>query len=282
MEDNTLSLRYDNRFLVVESNELIRSKQDDLTLLEARLVRLLVAQIKKDDTELKTYTCNVSELADFLGMDRHNIYREMDKLTTSLMRKMIYIRSKKPGKSGKNNYIKLHWISFVQYADGMLTIRLSEDAKPFLIGLKGYWAGYEYGVANYLPSNNVMRLFELLWSFVNMTLQPDYVRPANYFPFHVEKNEFAFSIEYLRELLNCEDKYPNTGDFLKRTIDPYLKIIKENTTLAVSYRKVKQGRAITYLVFRLNDSADFDPTLILRLIKELEEERGPSPLYEQR
>jgi len=282
MDENTLSLRYDNRFLVVESNELIRSKQDDLSVLEGRLLRLLVAQIKKDDTELKTYTCNVSELADFLGMDRHNIYREMDKLTTSLMRKMIYIRSKKPGKTGKKNYIKLHWVSFVQYYDGNLTIRLSEDAKPFLLGLKGYWAGYEYAIANFLPNNNTTRLFELLWSFVNMTFEPDYVRPANYFPFPIEKNEFAFSIEFLRELLNCEDKYPNTGDFLKRTIDPYLKVIKENTTLWVSYRKIKQGRAITYLVFRLNDPEDFDPTLVKRLIAELEAERGPSPFYEQR
>ncbi len=275
MDNNkAIAIKYDKAFHIVEANELIRSKQDDLTVLEAKLVRLAIAQVLQIDTDLKTYSCSITELADFLKMDRHNIYREMDTLTTNLLRKVIYIRKKTPGKNGKPAFKKFHWVDSAEYADGILMLKLSDDLKPYLLGLNEFFSSYEYAVPYYLPNNNSMRLFELLWSFVNITYKDrgQYKTPV-YLNIPLEKNEFAFSIDYLRELLNCEDKYPNTGDFIKRIIDPCIKAIKENTTLSVSYRKVKHGRAIGFLVFRLNDPRDYDPSLERKLIAELEEER---------
>ena len=58
----TKPMKYGENYSVIQANELVRSKQDDLTLLEAKLIRLGVAQVLKEDTDLMTYTITVPEL----------------------------------------------------------------------------------------------------------------------------------------------------------------------------------------------------------------------------
>ena len=42
-------------------------------------------------------------------------------------------------------------------------------------------------------------------------------------------------------------------DFIINVIDKAVKAIQKNTLMKVSYRKVKNGRSIEYIVFKLND-----------------------------
>ena len=76
-KENALPIKYNKNYYVIQANELVRSRQDELTLLEAKLIRLAIAQVLKDDDDLKTYTCNISLLADFLGISSQNIYRDV-------------------------------------------------------------------------------------------------------------------------------------------------------------------------------------------------------------
>ena len=64
-KDTAIAIKYSRDFAVIQANELVRSKQDDLTLLEAKLIRLAITQVLRDDTDLKTYSCNVVDLANF-------------------------------------------------------------------------------------------------------------------------------------------------------------------------------------------------------------------------
>lgn len=120
----------------MQANELLRSKQSDLTLMESKLIRLAVSQIMKGDKDLRTYKVNVSQLAEFLEVPKTNVYRSMQDINISLMQRVIFIRDKEvPDKKGKPNYKILHWLSSVEYKDGTLTYRLSDELKPYLIGL---------------------------------------------------------------------------------------------------------------------------------------------------
>ena len=64
--ENGIAIRYSKDFNIVQANELLRSKQSDLTLMESKLIRLAVSQIMKGDKDLRTYKVNVSQLAEFL------------------------------------------------------------------------------------------------------------------------------------------------------------------------------------------------------------------------
>ncbi len=50
----------------------------------------------------------------------------------------------------------------------------------------------------------------------------------------------AFSISYLIQYFNCEKKYTNASDFIKRVIECSINLINEKTINSkFSYRKVK-------------------------------------------
>lgn len=257
MDSNSYSVvRYNEESLVVQANELVRSKQDDLTLLEAKLVRLAVSQVLKADTDFRTYSCHVSDLAGFLGISRDNIYRDVRDLAVSIMKKSIFIKDNQPTKRGKQNYKIFHWVDYVEYKDGVITFRLSESLKPYLLGLEEIFTMYSYGALIDLPTTYSIRLYELLVSWVNAIWVED---KPNYTNVPIESNEIIFSIDYLREYFNCLNKYPNAGDFVVNVIDVSVKAINEKTFMDVSFRKVKQGRKIGYIVFSFNNMEDLTP-----------------------
>ena len=72
-KENAIAIKYNKDFYVIQANELVRSKQDDLTLLEAKLIRLAITQVLRDDTDLKTYSCNVVDLANFLNTQKTKV-----------------------------------------------------------------------------------------------------------------------------------------------------------------------------------------------------------------
>lgn len=259
-------ISYNKELAVVQANELVRSRQDDLSLLEAKLIRLAISQVLMKDTDLKTYKCNVTDLAEYLHLDKKNIYRDIQELTKSIMKKSIFIRSK-TGK--RQNYETFHWIDYVKYEDGIITFRLSESLKPYLIGLHELFTRYEYDIVIALPTNNAIRLYELLSSYQNITLKNKI--DHSFTRVKIGKNEFHFSIEWLREYFNCREKYPNTGDFIKRIITPSIQAIEKHTLMRIEYRTIKEKRSITGIVFKLNNWDD-TPEEANRILSKLERE----------
>ena len=251
-KDSALPIKYNKNYYVIQANELVRSKQDELSLLEAKLVRLAIAQVLKDDEDLKTYTCNISLLADFLGISSQNIYRDVQDLSVKLMKKSIFIRSKESNKQGKQNYKILHWVDYIEYKNGVITFKLSEHLKPYLVGLNELFTRYGYEEILKLPTNYSIRLYELLYSYANMSFIEGF-KSYTYEDIKLEKNEVCFTIDYLREYFNCQDKYPNTGDFIKRVVGAGIQDINENTVYPCEYRTVRKHNKITHIIFTIGD-----------------------------
>lgn len=261
--NNSLGIYYNKELAVVQANELVRSRQDDLTLLEAKLIRLAIAQVLKDDTDLKTYTCNVVDLANFLQISQDNIYRDIQDLSKSIMKKSIFIRDRESKKGG---YKIFHWIDYIEYKDGVITFRLSESLKPYLLGLNELFTLYEYDIVISLPTNNAIRLYELLASFQN--IQYKRILDHSFTNIKLEKNEFLFSIDWLRDYFNCKDKYPNTGDFIKRIISPSVQSIEKHSLMRLEYRTIKEKRSIKAIVFSMKHWTD-NPEEAAEIIRRL-------------
>lgn len=237
-EKTALPIRYQKNYSVTQANELVRSRQDELTIFEAKLVRLAISQILKEDTDLQTYTCNAAKLAELLGITRQAVYKSnLDEISSSLMRKIIYIRER-----GKKDgaYKKFHWVDYAEYKNGNITIKLSEYLKPYLLGLNELFTSYTYEEILKLPTNYAIRLYELLCSYSSIAGQN-------------EKNEIIFDIDFLREYFNCTNKYPQTGDFIKRVIEAGKADIINNTNLPCRYEPIKERNKITKIRFIIGD-----------------------------
>ena len=267
--ENALPIKYNREYNVIQANELVRSRQDELTLLEAKLIRLAIAQVLKQDADLKTYTCNVARLAEFLGISRQNIYKEVQDMSLNLMKKNIFIRNREQ-KQGKQNYKIFHWIDYIEYKDGDITFKLSEHLKPYLVGLNELFTSYSYEEILRLPTNYAIRLYELLYSYANLSLQKDH-HAMIFNGEQIEEDEVLFTIEQLREYFNCNDKYPNTGDFIKRVVKAAVEDINQNTIFPCSYRLIKERNKIVKVIFKLGDykaGAEAIETLLRQRQKE--------------
>ena len=260
-ERETALLRYQPNYAVIQANELVRSRQDDLSLLEAKLIRLTVAQVLKEDTDLKTYKVSVPQLAEYLSLDRSNTYKAVQDLGLSILKKRIFIKSKVKKKNGKPNYLIFHWVDFWKYEDGIITIALSEQLKPYLIGLNELFTSYRFEEVLTLSSFGSMRLYELLVSYANIQFTDYYSTKYTYGNIEVDKDEVIFTIEELREFFNCNEKdetgrwkkYPNNSDFIRRIIEAGVNEIITNTVLPCSYRLIKERGKIAYVVFKIGD-----------------------------
>lgn len=257
---------YDKDLTVVQANELVRSKKDDLTLIEAKLIRLAIGQILKEDTDLRTYSCEIVDLARFLGISSDNIYRDVADINKSLMGKVIYIEDPtQRDRRGNPRYKIFHWVDTAEYADGVIKYKISEDLKPYLIGLERFFTKYGYESIAALPSDYAIRLYELLASYQNMTVRKD---RENDFDVEIEKNEIIFEIKWLRTYFGCEKKYPNTGDFVKRIIAGSVNAIQQHTDMRLTFRTVKSGRFIKYVVFKIYAWYDSGYEKVLKQLKD--------------
>lgn len=66
----------------------------------------------------------------------------------------------------------------------------------------------------------------------------------------------SLSIEYLKNLFGVEDKYKQTGDFIKRVIVPAIEDINNNTSIIAEYHDKRIGKKIEAIVFKVQRKPD--------------------------
>lgn len=224
----------DEKSLVVrQSNELIEASYKIASIGEGRLMRMLIAQIKPDDEDFKTYRIGVSDFARFFGIKHNSIHEQIEKAARALREREILIRK---GKS----WFSTGWLSSAKYTEGSgyIEVRFDKELKPYLLGLSGYFT--QYGLKNVVKfkSGYAMRLFELL---KKEQFKAD------------SKGYFKRSFEYeeLRQILGIEKKeYEFFKDFRVYVVQIAVKEINANpdiTILQVDYPKT--GRKVSHVVF---------------------------------
>ena len=239
--EETTAIVYNKEHYTVMANDLIKGKQN-MTLAEARLIRLLITQIAQKDSELKTYTCRIADLAAFLGIDASNIYRGTQNICEKLLKQVVKISSGNPKKPWKI----FHWVSAAEYdGNGNLTIRLSDEIKPYVISLNKWFTQYQFSNILSFGSFYAIRLYELLSCAEGVT--------------RGEKASHKFEIAYLRTYFDCEKKYKTTAEFMRRVITPSCEEICKKTNYNVYARIEKTGRRITDVDFTLLPKLQLPP-----------------------
>ena len=226
---------YNKDHYAVMANEIIRGKQT-MSLQEARLIRLLIMQIKKDDADFKTYKVNIHDLANFLDVDSSNLYREIREICQSLMTRTIKIQ--------KGNEWKIfQWLQLAEYdGKGTITLMLSNQIAPYLLQLKSWFTKYQLKNILAMKSFYSIRLYELL----KLTVGEDRKKTMKY----------VFEIQYLREYFECKIKFKQVGEFKKRVLDIAVRDISEYSEYNCTYKCQKTGRTITEIIFLLEEKEE--------------------------
>jgi len=237
MKEKIYPVSYNADNYTVMANDLVKGKQA-MTLREAKLLRAMISQVVKEDTDFKTYCIGIQDFADFLKIDSSNLYRDVQDLCEKLLKQVVKI---KIATGKKNPWEMFHWVSYAKYdGNGTLTFRMSDEIKPYIIGLNAWYTQYQLKEILSLSSFYAIRLFELL------KCQDGFTKG--------EKDFHEFSVEELRDFFECKEKYKTTAVFLLKTVYVAVQEInnKTNLLLTAEYKKQRtKGNPITGVNFYL-------------------------------
>lgn len=219
--------------IVRQTNDLVEASYKIASVGEGRLIRMLIAQIKPNDEDFKTYRIEVADFARFFGITHNSIHEQIEKSARALREREILIRK---GKS----WLSTGWLSHAEYIEGSGYIEVSFHAKlkPYLLGIQTYFTKYDLKNLVNFRSGYAIRLFELL-------KKEEFKANANG---HFKR---SFEYEEIRGLFGIEKKeYAFFKDFRVRVIDPAVKEINTNPDIQISRVEFqKTSRKVSHIVF---------------------------------
>jgi len=229
----TKMITYNKEHYTVMANAIVKGKQE-MTLSEARIIRLLITQVVKEDKDLKTYTCRIQDLAKFLNIASENLYRDVRIVCKNLLKRVVSIETQNP----KEPWYSFQWLQMARYdGNGNITLQLSEKIVPYVLELNSWFTQYKLENILEFSSFYAIRLYEILKCETGISRD--------------EKYEFIFDIEYLREIFCCEEKHVKIYNFLKRVVDISVREINDKSDITVTYECMKTSRKITEIKFEV-------------------------------
>lgn len=240
-EEKTYELKLNPDYYVVTANDLIKGRQK-MTVREAQLLYIAMAQVVKEDNDFKTYTTTVPELAAFMGITPDSLYRDLESICTSLLQRVVKIQIGGENARGRKKWKAFQWINCAEYDNGTLTIRLSDDIKPFLIDLVSHYSQTLLGTLCTFESYYATRLYQLIVCEHNENPK----KP---------KEEWEFTCEEIREFFQIEEKkYKNNRDLLLNTIQVAINELNNSPYAYIwdyeENRSTKRGRALMGVKFK--------------------------------
>jgi plasmid replication initiation protein len=226
-----------NKFVVVQSNELIEaSYSPELTTRAHKVARLILSLISPDDKDLKLYTVPISTLKDFLGYKENtswgNFYPEMKDIADRLNKEPIVIKT-------QDKVTTAYFIAGYEMdsAARTVTFEVSLLLKPYLLALKRNFTRYPLHYIARLRSAYSIRLYELLCQYRNI-------------------GHRTFELGALQLLVGSNYEY--YANFKDKVLSIAKRDLDANTDITFDYEEIKTGRKVTALRFTILGNAASD------------------------
>ena len=234
---------------VYKTNEFIQKARFDLTLTQQKLILFAISKINKSSENFEKITINLKEFQDICNVT-HKDYTGLKQDLTDINKKCWWVTVK-----DENNRVAdclVQWFSFVKvYKDtSIIELEFHQILKPYLLELSDrFYTSYELQNVLSFKSAYSIRLYELFKSLSN-------------------NESWFFTVDSLKEYLNCQEKYPVFKDFKKRILEPCLTEINQCSDLFITYTTEKNGRKIEKVVFSIAKKSDIQQQ-IEQQIKQL-------------
>lgn len=218
---------------IVKSNALVEASYR-LSVQEQRIMLAAISQVHPNSqpTDEVMYSVSAEDFVDITGQSLKHAYQELKDAVLRLMRREVRIYSEPNGNGKKRKTLLTRWVQTISYVEneGRIELRFGKDVLPYLCQIKEQFTIYHLKDVAKMSSAYGIRLYELLiqWKKVGQK---------------------EISIDWLRERLQLQDKYPNIRDFKRRVIEPALYDINETSDLWVELTQRKTGRKVTHFTF---------------------------------
>lgn len=212
--------------LVVKHNDLIEARYN-LSLNEQRVILYSVSMLDRDKKNFEIVKVKINELTNLLDTTEKR-YTEFKEIAENLISKTLTIKKEK-------SELVTSWLSSMEYIEneGVIELEFSQKLIPYLLQLKEKFTRYELKNILSLKNKHSIRVYELMKQYEKI-------------------GERKISLEELREYLGIgEDEYLRFGNFENRVLKTTKEEINEYTDLIIDYEKIKKGRRIDSILFKI-------------------------------
>jgi len=228
---NYINNKENSNNVVKKHNDIIKAK-GALSSTAQKMLAMLIAMLRQDDTELQEYALNKQSYLEAIGSGSNNVDM-LDKQALELMRNPFYILNE----NNERDYF--NWCSKVSpdRIEGYIIFSIHQDLKPYLLELKENFTQYELVNIMNLKGNYSPRLYELFiakWhEYIN------YKKNSKSYTFNIK-------IDELRELVGIPKSYLY-GNIKQQILDKAKQDFKKYTDIKFDYKEQKIGRKVVSL-----------------------------------
>lgn len=223
---------------VYKSNALVEAGYR-LSIYEQRIILAAISQVRSDTplTDQHRYRVSALEIAEMSGVKVDRAYGLMKEAVERLFERRVTLYKKPNG--GPARTLMTRWVQAVEYIENEGTVRLqfATPVLPYLAQLTEQFTHYALVDVAKMTSASAIRLYELLIQWR-------------------EKGERTIEIDWLRDALQLEGKYPDIQNLKRRVLEPAVEQINELSPLWVKWEQRKTGRRVTHLVFTFGEKSD--------------------------
>ena len=241
-------LELKNELVVKKSEQLVYGKYK-LSATAQKLVTTVVSLVQKEDEYNKEYCILAKDFIELSGT-KTNDRDALKNACEEILSKPLKI-------STERGWLMANWCNDIEYVHekGIITYKVSEKLKPYIIDLKNNYLKYD--LKNILPlkSEYSIRVYEWLKDIYNSKQR------------YNKKMIEEFEIDFLRERLIVPDSY-NFGMMKDRVLDKAKEDLEKHTDIRFTYQALKKGggNAFTHIEFTI--SKNFD---VLEEIEKIEQ-----------
>ncbi len=215
-----------------------------MTLEEKRILSWLISEIRMSDEGLKTHTLDLTELYQFLGLSKSgSTYRAAAAATKRLVGRVVEIETVEGGEI--TELLQFPFLSRAHYkltGDGTVSMRLNDEAAPYLLNIVGNFTEVEFRTLMTFHSFYSCRLYEIAKSELNKS--------------HKRAMSVVVPLSKLRDVFGIEkDQYQVFGNFSERVLKPACKEVSKKSDLDISFSTRRVGRKVGKVVISVSQKA---------------------------
>lgn len=215
--------------LIAKSNDFILNAKYDMSILEIRLVSILLTKINKEHDNFFTISFSLQDFKKNMSMETKS-RKEITKLLKGLRSRTFVIEE-------ENQDVVLGFIDHSVITNNSVEIRFNEHMKKYFLQLKQNFTVFELNEIHTFKSIYSFRIYEII------KLKYKQFKTYN----NVNNLLYTTSIEDLKILLGVENKYKRYDNFKTRVLQVAQDELRVKSNIHLHFKEVKLGRKVVGL-----------------------------------
>lgn len=219
----------DGNHVDVKNEFITADYPEGMKAADLKMLRFVISQCKLGDTEFFEYEFSAAKIADYMNMDKFNLYREaMDMTEKRLFNCNLRIGTEK-------DHELIHLFRKCTYKNGTFTMRMDEEAAQLFLKLGGQFTEIPIAPILVMKNKNSIRIYELMCQ-----------KMMHNYPHSTHATGIEISLDELRKVTETTGKksYDHAGHFKERVLTPALQEIEKAAMWKTIVNDKKRSRRI--------------------------------------